>query len=174
MSGEALVRDKHLPTDLAVVALLLTVHLLMLVQLLLLVKTVATEPALEGFGPGVCAVVRLQVPLEGECLVTVQAAVALLPVVNLLVEHQAHQGGVVLPAAPALVGLLPVVGSLVGFHVRVLVETTVTLDTVDHLPPAVWGAATPHCVGELRVIFYRKETISESPSGWKKQSNSGS
>lgn len=174
MSGEALVRDKHLPANLAVVALLLTVHLLMFVQLHLLVKAVATEPALEGFGPRVCAVVRLQVPLEGECLVTVQAAVALLPVVNLLVEHQAHQGGVDLTAAPALVGLLPVVGSQVGFHVRVLVETALTLDTVDHLPSAVWGAAAPQGVGELRVVFCRMETISESPSGWKNCENTGS
>lgn len=87
MVGEALVGHKPLPTDLAAVALLLTVHFLMLVQLLQLIKAVATEPALEGFGPRVSVVVRLPVPLEGKRLIAVQAAVALLSVVNLLVEH---------------------------------------------------------------------------------------
>lgn len=62
-------------------------HFLVLVQLLLLIKAVATEPALEGFCPRVCAVVRLPVSLEGKRLVTVQAAEALLPVMNLLMEH---------------------------------------------------------------------------------------
>lgn len=105
----------------------------MLVQFLLLIKAIATEPALEGFGTRMCAIVRLQVPLKGKRLVTVQAAVALLTVMNLLVEHQARQSGVDLPAAPALVGLLSIVGSLVRFQVRELVKATVTLNTVDHL-----------------------------------------
>lgn len=62
-------------------------HFLMLIQLLLLIKALTTEPALQGFGPRVCAVVCLQVPSEGERLITVQTAVAMLSVVNFLVEH---------------------------------------------------------------------------------------
>lgn len=63
---------------------------------------------------------------------------------------------------PALVGFLPVVGFLVSFHIGELVEATVTLDTVDHLFFAVWGAATPQSVGEVRLIFCWEETFLES------------
>lgn len=111
--------------------------------------------------------VRLPVPLQGEGLGTVRAAVGVLPVVDLLVEHQAHQGRVDLPAVPALVGVLPSVGSLVGLQVGLFVEASVTLAAVDHLPAAVCGAAAPRCLRELRVILCREETASEPSSGWK-------
>lgn len=111
--------------------------------------------------------VRLPVPLQGERLVAVRAAVGVLPVVDLLVEHQAHQGRVDLPTVPALVGVLPPVGSLVGLQVGPFVEPSVTLAAVDHLPAAVCGAAAPRCLRELRVILCREQTASEPSSGWK-------
>lgn len=107
---------------------------------------------------------RLPVPLKGKLLVTVQAAVALFPVMDLLVQHKAHQGRVDLPTPPALVDLLPVVGSLVDYHLRALIEAVVTHTTENHLSSTACGTDLPHCVGELREIFCRKETTSESPS----------
>lgn len=54
------------------------------------------------------------------------------------------------------------VGFLVSFHIGELVKTTVTLETVDHLSFAVWGATTPQSEAKLRLIFCWEETISDS------------
>lgn len=149
---EALVGYKHFITDCAVVALLLLVHLQVLAELLLLNESIPTEPALEGFCASVSLVVGLPVPFKCKCLVAVVAVVWLTAVVDLLVQHQAHQVRVGLSTAPAFVGFLSLVGSQVGLQMGLLVEPLVTLRTVCHLSATVGG--TPQ-VTELRVITWR-------------------
>lgn len=149
---EALVGDEHLVADFAVVALLAFVQLQVLGELVLLVEAVSTEPALEGFSPGVSPVVGLPVSLQGEGLVAVGAAVGLLAVMDLLVDDEAHQGWVGLPALPALVGFQSSVDPQVSLQVRPLIEALLTLRAVDHFPARV-GRPQPRSLGsELRVI----------------------
>lgn len=151
---EALVGNEHLVADGAAVALLPLVDEEVAVQLLLAGEAVPAEPAGEGLGPRVHAVVRPQVPLQGKRLFTVRAAVLVLAVVDLLVEDEAHQGGVELPAPPALVGLLALVAPLVGLQVGLLVEASAAVGAVDHLPARVGGAAVDGPAGwDLRVVL---------------------
>lgn len=103
-------------------------------------------------------VVRLQVPLQGKRLFTVRAAVLVPAVVDLLVDDEAHQGGVQLATLPALVGLLPLVAPLVGLQVSLLVEASVALGAVDHLPAGVGGAAVDGPAGpDLRMVLCGRE-----------------
>ena len=131
---EALVGDEHLVTDFAAITLLPLVHLQVLGELLPLVEAVPTEPAFEGFGPRVCPVVGLPVPLQSEGLVTVRALVRFLAIVDVLMDDQAHQGRVGFPTLPALIGFQSSVDPQVGLQVRLLIEAFGTLGAVDHLP----------------------------------------
>lgn len=73
---------------------------------------------------------------------------------DLLMDDEAHQSWVQLPTFPALVGLLSLVGSLVGLQVRPLVETSVALRAVDHLPSCVCRAAVCWPVGpDVRMLL---------------------
>lgn len=151
---EALVGNEHLVADGAAVALLPLVDEEVAVQLLLAGEAVPAEPACEGLGPRVHAVVRPQVPLQGKRLFAVRAAVLVPALVDLLVEDEAHQGGVELPAPPALVGLLALVAPLVGLQVGLLVEAAAAVGAVDHLPARVGGAAVDGPAGgDLRVVL---------------------
>lgn len=80
---------------------------------------------------------------------------------DLLVDDEAHQGWVKLPALPAAVGLLSLVGSPVGLQVGQLVEPSVTVGAVDHLPACVGGDGP---VGpDVRMILCGREFTDEKP-----------
>lgn len=159
---EALVGDEPLVADLAVVAFLPLVDLEMPVQLLLACEAVPAEPALEGLGPRVRPVVRLEVPLQGKGLFTIRAPILVLAVVDLLVEDEAHQGRVELATPPALVGPLAPVAPPVGLQVRRLVEPSVTLGAVEHLSACVGGAAVHGALGaELGEVLWRAKVRQE-------------
>lgn len=149
MEVEALVGDKPLVADPATVALLPLVRLQVLAQLRLLAKPVATEPAPERLCARVRAVVRLPVPLQGKGLVAVGTVVGLPALMDLLMDHQAHEGWVALPAPPALVEFPPPVGPQVSLQVSTLVETPVALWAVNHLP----ARARRTALLQLRIII---------------------
>lgn len=82
---------------------------------------------------------------------------------DLLMDDEAHQSRVQLATLPAAVGLLSLVASLVGLQVRPLVETSVTLRAVHHLPACVCRAARVGPAGpDVRMILCRGEVRHEA------------
>lgn len=138
MEIKALVGNKRLVADFAVVTCLILVCRQVPSQFFLGIEPLSAEPTLTRLYARVSPIVRLPVSFQSKRLVAVGALIVPFPVMYLLVQHETPKRWVGLPAFPAAVWLFSSVCMLVRFKVRYFVEPFSTFVAVDLLLGNCW------------------------------------